>query len=122
MLFYEHIELQNNEHIKKILLNIAIEEMHHLDILGTILVKLGEKALYRSSDNKEWNSNYVKYNICNLKEMIELNIKSENIAIKEYQKLMNYTRNIYLKRIYERIILDETNHLKVFQKIVKEIK
>lgn len=114
---YEHIDLKDNDAIQKILLNIAIQEMNHLDILGSILVKLGEKPIYKSSSNERWSSNNVNYKECNLKELMEINILSEETAIREYRKLINYTRNMYLRRVYERIILDEMTHIEIFRRI-----
>lgn len=116
---YEHIELMDNENIKKILLDIAIQEMNHLEILGSILVKMGEKPFYKNSQNHCWNSNNVNYKICNLKEMMKINIESENKSINQYKKLIRYTSNIYLRKTYERILLDEMSHLEIFKAIEK---
>lgn len=117
---YEHLELKDNAVIQKILLNIAIQEMNHLDILGSILVKLGEKPFYKSSSEKCWSSSNLNYKECDLKEMMKINILGEEDAINEYKQLIKYTRNMYLRRVYERIILDEISHLEIFKKIYEE--
>lgn len=114
---YEHIELKDKEDISKILLSIAIEEMHHINILGEILVNLGEKPIFKSSEEKEWSAKNVKYKIKDIKEAMEINICSEEAAIAGYMQLMRYTNNVYLRRVYERIILDETTHLEIFRKM-----
>ena len=119
---YEHISLKKEEAISHILQDIAIEEMHHLDILGEIITTLGEKPIYQNSNKKIWMASNVDYDICNLKDAIKKNIKDEEGAIIGYQKLLHYTNNMYLRRIYERIILDETTHLEIFKKILMDLK
>ena len=107
---YEHIDLKDKEDISKILVNIAIEEMHHIDILGEILVNLGEKPYFKDSNKKDWNAGNVQYKAKNIKEMMKINVVSEENAIMGYRQLMRYTNNMYLRRVYDRIILDETTH------------
>lgn len=62
--------------------------------------------------------NFIIHNLTRLK----INIIGEKNAINEYQKIMRYTRNMQLRRIFERIILDETTHLEIFKKIEQDIK
>ena len=116
---YEHIDFKGKEKISKILLNIAIEEMHHINILGEILVKLGAKPFFVNANQKEWSANNVKYQINDLSEAMKINISSEELAIAGYRRLMQYTNNVYLRKVYERIILDEKNHLEIFKKILE---
>lgn len=71
--------------------------------------------MYKNSQNKYWNSNNVAYKACSLREIIKINIASENNAINQYTRLIKYTNNMYLRRIYERILLDEKNHLEIFR-------
>lgn len=113
---YEHIEFKNKSQISNILLKIAIEEMKHIKILGEIIKKLGGKPIYINSKKEYWTSENVKYNFCNLDEMLEYNIKSEEVAIEGYKRAIKYTNNIYLKNIFERIILDEQKHKEIFEK------
>ena len=113
---YQYIVLKDNKAISPILKQIAIEEMKHLEILGNIIVNLGEKPIYSNSKGKLWMTENVTYND-NLKEMIDLNIKAEEQAVLGYKNILRYTNNIALRRLYERIILDETTHLEVFKSI-----
>lgn len=115
---YEHITLKENEAIKKILLDIAIQEMKHLDILGEIITNLGQKAFYINSKKEYWTGKNIDYKEKNLKEIMKENILAEEMAIKEYNNLIRYTNNIYLRRVYERIIFDEEIHKKIFEKII----
>lgn len=119
---YEHMSFKKEEAISHILQDIAIEEMHHLDILGEIITTLGEKPIYQNSNKKIWMANNVMYDSCNLKDVIKKNMKDEEGAIIGYRKLLHYTNNMHLRRIYERIILDETTHLEIFKKILMDLK
>ena len=117
---YEHIDLKDKEDVSKILLSIAIEEMRHIDILGEILINLGEKPVFRNSNQNQWAAKNVKYKIRDLKDAMKINIASEEAAIRGYRQLMRYTNNMYLRRIYERIILDEMTHLEIFKRILEK--
>ena len=117
---YEHIDLKDKEDVSKILLSIAIEEMRHIDILGEILINLGEKPVFRNSNQNQWTAKNVKYKIRDLKDAMKINIASEEAAIRGYRQLMRYTNNMYLRRIYERIILDEMTHLEIFKRILEK--
>lgn len=119
---YEHIDLKDKEDISKILLNIAIEEMHHIDILGEILVNLGEQPFFKDANQKDWNANNVQYKIKDIKDAMKNNISSEETTIRTYRQLMRYTNNMHLRRVYERIILDEKTHLEIFKRILEDCK
>ena len=117
---YESITLKNEEKISNILKEIAIEEMKHLEIIGNIIGNLGEKPIYLNSKGKVWTAENITYNCENLREIMHLNIKAEEETILGYKNILRYTNNMYLRRIYERIILDETTHLEVFRSILKD--
>lgn len=115
---YEHIEVNQYEEFSKILLSIAIEEMHHLDLLGDLIKKLGKKPCYVSTNEHFWNAKNVKYYFNNIHDMLMFNIKSEEKAIFEYKKAIKYTDNKSIKDLLERIILDEQTHIEIFNKLM----
>ena len=94
--------------------------MHHLSLLGEILVALGENPFYQNSNQICWSAQNINYEFCNVKEAMHMNAQSEQMAINSYRKLMKYTNNPYLRKVYERIILDEVTHIKIFEKIMEE--
>ena len=59
---YEHIELKQYEGFSKILLSIAKEEMHHLELIGDLIKRLGKKPYYINQNQCMWNANNIKYN------------------------------------------------------------
>lgn len=114
---YEHIELKRFESFSKILLDIAIEEMHHLDLLGNLIKKLGGKPYFINKEQCEWNSQNIKYHFGNVYNMLTYNIETEKKAIVEYRKVIKYTQNKSIKDLIERIILDEQTHLEIFNRL-----
>lgn len=113
---YQSFILDNN--IGKILENIAIVEMHHLEMLAKTINLLGLKPEYKSNDIP-WTSNYVNYN-SNLKDILKINIEAETLAIKNYQNLIKVINDKYIKKMLERIIVDEEIHLKIFNDLYNE--
>lgn len=115
---YQSFILDDN--IGKILENIAIVEMHHLEMLAKTINLLGLKPEYKSNDIP-WTSNYVNYNT-NLKDILKINIEAETLAIKNYQNLIKVINDKYIRKMLERIIVDEEIHLKIFNDLYNENK
>ena len=102
-----------DDEIGKILENIAIVEMQHLEMLAKTINLLGLKPEYKVN-NIPWNSDYVNYNT-NLKDMLKINIEAETLAIKNYRNLIKVIDDKYIKELLKRIIIDEEIHLKIFK-------
>ena len=96
------INLSNNKELSTILRKISIDEMKHLEIVGEIIRKLNGNIHYIDSNDRQWIAKNINYNLENLKEMMEFNILSEEKAIMEYRKIMRYTNNMQLRRVFER--------------------
>ncbi len=114
---YEHIELKRYESFSKILLSIAIEEMHHLELIGDLIKRLGKKPYYINQNQCMWNANNIKYHFNNVYDMLLFNIESEKKAILGYKEAIKYTQNKSIKDLLERIILDEQTHLEIFNRL-----
>ncbi len=114
---YEHIELRRYESFSKILLSISIEEMHHLELIGDLIKRLGGKPYFINRQQCNWNSSNVKYHFNNIYNMLSYNIKSEKKVIEEYKKAITYTQNKSIRDLLERIILDEQTHLEIFNRL-----
>ena len=113
---YQSFILDDN--IGKILENIAIVEMNHLEMLAKTINLLGLKPEYKSNDIP-WTSNYINYTN-NLKDILKINIEAETLAIKNYQNLIKVINDKYIKKMLERIIVDEEIHLKIFNDLYNE--
>lgn len=119
---YEHIQLNDQPDLAKIMKRIAIEEMKHLDIVGDIIKRSGKKAIYQDAKGILWSAKNVKYEFKGIKEIMDFNIYSENKAIEGYRKAIMYTNQMSLKRLWERIIVDEKTHKMIFERIKQESK
>lgn len=117
---YEHIDNNDDQNISRIMLSVAIVEMRHLDIVGSLIKKLGLPPHYVNSGLTNWNSTYVKYNTGDIKETMKYNIYTEKKAIEGYRKAIRRTNNISIKRLLNRIIMDEKTHIEIFTRIMKE--
>ena len=114
---YEHIELNRYESFSKILFSIAKEEMHHLELIGDLIKRLGKKPYYINQNKLQWNAENVKYHFNNVYDMLMFNIESEKKAIEGYREAIKYTQNKSIKDLLERIILDEQTHLEIFNRL-----
>lgn len=114
---YQSIVL-NNE-VSDILEKIAVVEMHHLELLAKAIYLLGLDPMYKSyTPDKYFNGQYIRYQK-DLNDILEINIISEEIAIDNYEKLVNIIDDKYIKELLNRIILDEKVHLEIFKKLKK---
>lgn len=117
---YQHIALAEKEDISKTMLSIAIVEMKHIDLVGELIRKLGYKPIYVGSTGSFWDASNLRYEIKSIQDMMEYNIKSEEEAIKGYEKAKRMTRNKMLRSLFDRIILDEKTHIKIFESFLKK--
>lgn len=117
---YEDISNTQNGDLRKVLMRIAMDEMKHFKILGELLVELGFIPYCMGSRNNKWCSDNVRYKFKSVKEMLEYNIETEKIAIKEYKQLIELTNCKCIKSIIERIIKDEENHIRIFKTLAEK--
>ncbi|MDU3354998.1 ferritin-like domain-containing protein [Clostridium sp.] len=86
---------------------IAMVEMHHLEMLGELILLLGEDPRYwiKKKDKRYyWNG-------------LDYDIQAEVVAIRDYNKALNEISDPNIVKIIERIILDEELHLKIFKEL-----
>lgn len=116
--------MQDQDEIKKILRGIAIVEMKHVEILGRLIYALGLTPLFASvSDNhtKWFSGEYVNYEK-NWEQTLLDNIFHEEMAIKNYEKIIMKTTDENVKHILKRIVLDERVHIEIFTKLLGQMK
>lgn len=98
---------------------IAVTEMHHKEMLGKAIVRLGGNPIY-AANRTYWASNCVNY-VQQPQSMILANIKSEYEAIFNYRRHIQMISNTSVQRLLERIILDEELHVKIFQDMLAQM-
>ncbi len=111
-------KFETNTEISKIFGEIAKSEMKHLELLGKTIKLLGKEPVYKTceatrGDCVMWGATNINYET-NLKELLEIDIKSERKAIKNYRHHKNIIKDKYINELISRIILDEERHLEIF--------
>jgi len=110
---FQHIQSEDNDSFANAILQIAIVEMTHLDMLGDAIKTLGGSAAF-DNGRYYWDSSNVNY-ATGFKEMLAANIEAEKTAIANYRSHAAQTGNVSVKALLERIIMDEELHLRFFE-------
>lgn len=119
---YQAIVL-NNKELYDVLLRISEVEMHHLDILGKLISKLGLKPVFGIIDKEQfipWTAFNVNYKT-DEKIILKMNILHEKVAIENYLKHIKLIDDKYIKNILKRIIEDEIVHIEIFNDMLKKL-
>ena len=101
------------------LMAIAVSEMHHLDILGSAMLKLGVNPRYVQQPNTDIYFNTTTVSQATMpQKMLMDDIQSEMTAISDYQKMLFVLKNEQVAAIIQRIILDEQLHLETLKQML----
>lgn len=123
---YQHfVKFQENKEFSDIIEEISIVEMKHMEILGKTIKLLGKEPIYKTceamrGDCVMWDAKNINYDT-NLKEMLRIDIASENATIKNYEEHKKIIEDKYIKEILSRIIIDEKRHLEIFQMLYEKL-
>ena len=95
--------------------------MKHLEMLGKTIKLLGNDPVYKTceasrGDCMMWSASNIDYST-DLKDMLKTDIKAEETAIKTYEHHKRLINDKYIKRMLDRIIMDEKRHLEIFNSI-----
>ncbi len=104
------------------LMGIAITEMEHLEILGSMLIKLGADPVFTHFPPYKtdfYTARAVSYSKTPVKMLLD-DISGEMVAISEYRKMISLLENERVAEIISRIILDEELHLEVLKGLAKQ--
>lgn len=122
---YQHLVSDDIwQYYSKIIENISIVEMHHLEILGKLIKQLGLDPAYVSFKEDRlvpWSASYVNYTT-DLAKMLDVDIMSETKAIQKYHQHYKIIDDKYIRQILLRIIEDEEVHLKIFNELKELLK
>ena len=120
---FQSFYLNKYKDLSNILMEISEVEMHHLKILGDLILALGLIPYYVTYNcNYEatpWSADYVDYTT-DYRNMLLVNINSEVSAIKDYNKLISETNDPNVKEILNRIIMDEERHINIFSELLRQ--
>lgn len=108
---YQAYVNQDNEEYHRLFESIAVTEMHHHELLGETICKLGGNPVI--ADGREfWSGRNINYT-CGLRQMLVADIRAEQQAIRNYRKSIECLDNYTIKELIERIILDEQMHIEL---------
>lgn len=116
---YQSARDTDNESFANAILQIAIVEMSHLDMLSDAIETLGGRPSY---DNGKvyWQAGNVNY-ASNMTGMLEADIQAETTAIANYEKHAAQTKNASVRALLLRIVDDEKLHLRFFTETLAKI-
>ncbi len=105
-----------DETVADIIEHIAISEMQHHEKLGEMIAALGGNPVIGAKKGW-WNGSYINYSK-NIRDMLIHNIIIEQGAIDHYRYTISRLSNEGIKKVIERIILDEEVHIETFKALL----
>lgn len=121
--------------IANALMCIALVEMHHLDVIGELITKLGGNPLYVNSNRNFWSTGNMAYvdsslvrnansdndeNKTMIRKKLEKDILGEINAINNYNNLLQNIDDEHIKKILLKIVSDEHLHIKIFESLIEK--
>lgn len=103
--------------------SIAINEMHHFELLGTALIKMGVNPVYTANPplkNNFYNTSHISYSTSPQKMILD-DIAGEMKAIEEYEYMLTKLNNEIIEGLIQRILLDEQLHLKTLKELYSKL-
>lgn len=107
----------------KKLMSIAVQEMHHLEEIGALLVKLGVPPVFTSCPPypvgfySASNVDYVK----SYPQMLAADIRAEQDAIAYYTHVLDCVQDEHVREVITAIRSDEEQHLCILKELCSEI-
>lgn len=111
-----------DKNLGKLLENVSITEMLHMEILADTIKKLGGNPVIKGSHSTIgdfWNGSFIHYGT-QLCEQLKADIDSEYKAIDSYRKHIYMIYDPYIQVILQRIILDEKVHIRLFNEALNK--
>ena len=102
--------------LRSALEGIAKTEMHHHELLGTTIAKLGGYPIMGA--RQYWNGSFANYTLAP-KKFLQQNIAAEETAIRNYEQTILNLSSPQIKMLIERIILDEQMHVEDFKELLQ---
>jgi bacterioferritin len=118
--YLNHSDTISDKSLSDMIFCIALVEMQHLDLVGTMIESLGGDLRYWRPNRAYWSGGEVDYGHSDC-EKISLDIKAEQDALNGYEELL---RNLYhmdgpgadqVEQVIRRIMEDEMFHLEMFK-------
>ena len=118
---FQHL-VTSNKKIADTVSCISVVEMRHMKFLGEIIRDFGGNprlAVQSGCNTVFWNAQHIGYDT-DPRTYLKDNIANEKAAIASYSNRINQINDIYVQKVLERIILDEKNHIGLFNALIDE--
>ena len=102
------------EPIAKLLRDIAIVEMHHLEMLGRLICLCGGTPDFAGGRRQWWNGSFVSYrkDLCGA---LLLSLSDEVAAVEAYKKAACRIQDPKIQAVLQRIAMDEALHVQLLR-------
>ena len=120
--YFAHSQTASDEATKNLELCVALDEMHHLQVIGEMIVSLGGDLRFWASNHAYWSGGHVSYGMTD-PEKVSQDIFSEQMAIAGYDALLREIQHLntdnnpslnQVNLVIGRILEDEYIHLTQF--------
>lgn len=108
--------------ISKEILKIAVSEMRHLEVLGTVISKLGAPPVFTACPPYPvgyYSASCVNYSR-NPRQMLASDVCAEENAIAMYERVLLSLKNPPVTSIVSKILEEEREHLKIFNDLLEK--
>ncbi len=105
------------------LVQIAVEEMHHLELLATMIAKLGAPPVFTACPPYPvgyYSAACVNYTR-SPRQMLCADICAEENAVSGYENVLCRIKNAPVAAVITRILEDEKKHLKTFNELLTKL-
>lgn len=118
-----YLETVGKKETARVLLDIAVCEMHHIEILGSLITRLGAPPVFTACPPYPvgyYSASYVNY-AKSPENMLAIDILGEKNAIRGYENMLCELKLPEVRAVISRIVLDERLHLKTLEKIAEKM-
>lgn len=128
--YFMHSQTLSDADAKNLELCIALDEMHHLEVIGEMIVSLGGELRFWAPNHSYWTGGHVSYGTTDMDKISE-DIFSEQEAIGGYEALLrefqclSADNNPSLNQaslVLRRIVEDENVHLSLLNGKFNQLK
>lgn len=99
---------------------IAVTEMHHMDILASVILLLGGRPVYSGNPAGSrgfWSGRFPYYGTA-LCDRLQSALNGEYQAIQNYEQHIRVIEDPCVQAILKRIVLDETLHVRILKETI----
>jgi rubrerythrin len=114
--YFIHSQTISNKTISDTLFCIALDEMHHMEMISELIVSMGGELRCWSSDHAYWTGGFIAYGTSD-SEKLSLDIFAEHEAIAGYESILRDIKQrndpslAQVETVIRRILEDESYHL-----------